>query len=207
MRTLVAMSIAFLVGTTSPASAAVVLYTDPAGDGVVLGSALPPQVDLIEGTLAETDEALVVGWRLLDVPDGTAGLPMAQRLDFEFSLDDPDGVADPVSFGVRVETTRTGTTGYLDGNCTPGPPVSCTPVPGAVVATSVDPASDTFTAVVRRRDLRAGSVGVAVDGAVLTEAVLYRGIASYLGVPAVVVTHNLSDQADIPAPYVLGSAA
>lgn len=208
MKTLLASIVLALAVTGAHAEpfAAVVLYTDPVADGVVLGPALPPVVDLIEGTIAETETELIISWKLVAVPDGTNGLPGLQRLDFEFTLDVPgDGLA-PEDFGVRLETTRTGSTiGYIDASCTQGSTVSCTRLGSAVVGTSVNAAGDTFTATIRRSDLRSSGTKVAVDGAILEEFFMYRGIASYLGVAGALVTHNLSDQADMPAPYVLGS--
>lgn len=205
---LILATLAAAPGARAATLAPVQIYTDPVADGVVLGPALPPQIDLIAGTIAETDLDLIITWELVDIPDGTKGIPEGQRLDFEFAFDfDPASAAPPNAFGVRLVTTRsgTGTSGWLDGNCVQGTPVTCTKIANAFVATSVDAAADTFTAVVRRQDLKkAGGVSLAVDGAELTEFFMYRGIASYLGVPAVVVTHNLSDQADLTAPYILG---
>lgn len=197
-------------GAQAATSPTVVLYTDPTSDGVVLGPALPPTVDLIEGAIAETDTHLIIMWKVATIVDGTNGMPGTQRLDFEFTLDVPNDGKPAEDFGVRLETSRTGgTTGYIDASCTEAPKnssVTCTRMNGAVVTTSVDAASDTFRAEVRRSDLKAGGVSVAVDGAVLAEKRMYRGIASYLGIAGSLVTHNLSDQADITTPYVLGSA-
>jgi hypothetical protein len=208
-KTLLLLTLATLsmTGAHAATSPTVVLYTDPVADGVVLGPALPPLVDLIEGSITETDTHLLIDWKVVEIPDGTNGLPGLQRLDFEFTLDIPGDAIAPEDFGVRLETTRGGSTlGYIDASCTQGSTVSCTRLNSAVVTTSVDAATNTFRAAVRRSDLRSGGVPLAVDGAVLEEFFMYRGIASYLGVAGFLVTHNLSDQADLPAPYVLGSA-
>lgn len=208
-RSLLAMSLALLtVAGSASASAEAVLYTDPVSDGYVTGPAWAPVADLIEGRIVETDTELIIVWEVAANPFGTLALPAGLRLDFEFTLDVPDDAVPPEDFGVRLESTRTGATiGYIDGSCTEAPegqPVSCTRLSSAHVTTSVE--GPAFSARLRRSDLKAGGASVAVDGAVLMEKHMYRGIAAYLGANGAVVTHNLSDQASMTAAYRLGPA-
>lgn len=208
-RPLIALMLALLtvLPGAAHADAEIVLYTDPVNDGHVTGAAWAPVADLVEGRIAETDSELIVAWQVALNPLGKSGLPAALRLDFEFTLDVPGDDVPSEDFAVRLETTRTGgTAGYMDSACTEAPegqPVTCTRLASAVVVTSVD--GPVFRARLRRSDLKAAGASVAVTGAIMMEKHMYRGIAAYLGVNGVVATHNLSDQASMTAPYVLGT--
>lgn len=185
------------------------MFTDGTLDNPTLAEFTPEAQDLVAGFISETDDALHFTWQVIDIPDDTGGIPEAVHFYWEFYLD-PDGLGpkapSPFSLRARAPTPggQRGTGGSLQGNCTTtGNVVQCQPVPGAVVTVNVDDAADTITAHVRRSDLKASDgSALAVDGAILNEAVLFRGIASYVG--AGVISSGMGDEADLDIDYELG---
>lgn len=169
--------------------------------------------DLVSGSIAETDTSIDFTWQVVDTPDETAalgGIPEAVVFFWEFSLDVAGDDKDPAKYSLRARAPTPGgargTGGSLQGNCvTTGSLVQCSAVPGNIVTVTTDPIANTITASVRRSDLKAGAGGtdVAVDGAVMIEEVLFRGIASFVSVG--VSSSATEDAADMENPYVLGS--
>ncbi|MFA5889436.1 MAG: hypothetical protein WDA27_00545 [Actinomycetota bacterium] len=201
---ILAVPTAHAAGTLAP----VQVFEDDTLDSVLLAEATPEAQDLIAGYIGETDDALTFTWQVVDIPDGTGGVPEIIHYYWEFTLDVPDDDKDPQAFSLRAraytpEVGRGG--GNLQGNCTTTGEtlVQCEDIPGAEVTVSVDDIENTITASVRRQDLKAGDVTVAVDGAVLDEVDLFQGIATYVG--AGLISGNAADLADMDSPYVLGS--
>lgn len=218
MRTPIRMALAALCmaliapGAQAATLAPLQVFTDATVDG---GPLYPDYeleaMDLVAGFIAETDTSIDFTWQVVDIPDGTGGIPEVVHFYWEFTLDNPNDGKDPVPFSLRARAETPVLTdagqrnvGTLQSNCTTSNNVvSCTTIPGSVVTVTVDDAADTITASVRRQDLKAGDTELAVDGALLNEADLFEGIASF--VAAGVFVSSTGDYADLDDTYVLGT--
>lgn len=190
------------------------VFTDAVADGVLLADATPESADLVAGYISEANienpatATISFTWEVVDILDGTQGIPELQVFYWDMSIDPDATVAgDERSFQVVARLGRSNI-GELNGNCTTNQAnlTSCVALPG-VVTVSVDAAADTVTATVARKSLKyAGQSSVAVNGAKLSEVKLFQGIASYISPHRVITSSAGGDQADLDEDYILGAA-
>jgi hypothetical protein len=195
--------------------APVQVLTDSLADNVTTEDATPAAAsDLVAGFIGETDSSIDFVWQVASLDDTLAASgPTPVIMYYEFQLIAPDGSEGLFSVRARLAPAAgtggviaTFPTGSLQGNCTTtGTLVTCTPVAGAQVTVTVDAATDTVKASVRRTDLKSnGGAELAVDGTTLDEATLFDGIATCMTTP-VVTPGSACDQGDLDDTYVLGT--
>src|SRR5688572_5990893 len=76
-------------------------------DGINDGGPLAPDFeleaqDLIAGYLGETDDTIDFTWQVVDLPDGSNGVPEAVHYLWEFTLDNPTDELKPEAFSLRA---------------------------------------------------------------------------------------------------------
>lgn len=170
------------------------VFTDGTLDGILLGEATPPFTDLVTGYIEETPTAINFSWQVVDWPDIPGFVPAVTYFFWEFQIG-----TTRYAVSANVDVVGAGQGGLESEPCTQtGNILTCTPVEGAVVTVTHSGATNRITASVRRSDLGPA----AVDGARLSEVVLFRGIASFIGL--LLVPAATGDEADMARPYVLG---
>jgi hypothetical protein len=181
-------------GSQAGELAPVLVLTDPNLDNLTEENDTPlgAASDLVAGYIGETDTSIDLTWQVANLEPLLEGAPINTLHYWEFGLTNPDGKSALFSVRARMFPTPvstanpTGTpnptwpTGQLQSNCvTANNVVTCSSVPGAVVTITIDSENDQITASVRREDLKATTgEALAVDGATLTEAVLFNGIST-----------------------------
>lgn len=173
--------------------------------------------DLLGVSIAETDTTIDITWKVFGLDENVypaAPLNVINYFEFLLATDTASALFSararlhPVPVSTGNPTGGVSTTypaGQLQSNCvTANNVVTCQTIPGSQVTVLVDTANETITASIRRQDLKGpGGVDLAVDGASITEAVLFRGIATCTTLVQV-TSAAMCDDGEMDVLYTLG---
>src|SRR5687768_8191809 len=97
---LIATTLALVASNATAATLAPLqVMTDGALDGGILYPDYELEAqDLTAGYIAETDDTIDFTWQVVDLPDGSGGIPEIVHYYWEFTLDVPDDGKDPQAF-------------------------------------------------------------------------------------------------------------
>lgn len=145
----VGLAVMMVAPVTAPANHQVLpplqVSSDAPKDGNFLEELQPPWVDMVAAYIAEDPVNITFTWQVLEIDD-IVGIPVDAQYRWEFLLDDPDGVDDPVAFSLSLAKTRGSWDAELETNCrSENGFFECDNV-SATIGASADLAQNTVTA-------------------------------------------------------------